>query len=91
MKSSRPSLRESQNKQPLTRDPDKSWREHHTMSMITLFWSQTMDINGSIRVCYHGVMGCDQQKLNTSVEVTPAPVWVPTQQSHITSFALVVG
>ena len=56
MKSSRPSLRETRDKRPLGRDPDRSWCHRHTMSMIKLLLVAahgSMDIGGSTRVsCY---------------------------------------
>ena len=39
----------------------------------------------------HGVMGCDQKKLYTSVKVTPAPVRIPIQWKLFQSFASVLG
>ena len=39
----RPSLRETLDKQPLGREPDMSLCRRHTMSMIKLYWSQSMD------------------------------------------------
>ena len=41
LKSSRPSLPETQDKRPLGRELDRSWCHCHT-SMIKLFWSQPM-------------------------------------------------
>ena len=42
MESSWPSLRETRDKRPLGRDPERSWCHRHTMSMIEPFWSQAM-------------------------------------------------
>ena len=42
MKSSRSSLRETRDKQPFGRDPERSWCHCYTTSMIKLFWSQPM-------------------------------------------------
>ena len=42
LKSVRPSLHESWDKQLLGRDPDRSWCHHVTMSIIKLFWSPLM-------------------------------------------------
>ena len=41
LKISRPSLRETQDKQALDRETDRSWC-HRPTSMIELFWSQPM-------------------------------------------------
>ena len=38
-----------------------------------------------------GAMGCDQKKLYTSVEVTPAPVLVPTQRPLAPSIISILG
>ena len=43
VRSSRPSLRKTRDKRPLSRDPDMSWCHCHTTSLIKLFWSQPMD------------------------------------------------
>ena len=40
VKSSGPSLRETREKRPLGRDPDRRWRYRHTS--VKLFWSQPM-------------------------------------------------
>ena len=40
VKSSRPSLRETRNKRPLGRDPDRNWCHRHTS--VKLSWSQPM-------------------------------------------------
>ena len=42
VESSRPNLRETRDKRPLSRDPDRSWCHRHTTSMIKLYWSQPM-------------------------------------------------
>ena len=42
VKSSRPSLYETQDKRSLGRDSDRSLCHRHTTSMIKLFWSQPM-------------------------------------------------
>ena len=38
-----------------------------------------------------GAMGCDQEKLYTSVAVAPADVPIPTQRPLVSSFTQVVG
>ena len=48
MKSSRSSLRETRDKQPFGRDPERSWCHRYTTSMIKLFWSKPMPFGGSI-------------------------------------------
>ena len=42
LKNSRPSLRETLNKRPLGRDPDRSWCHRHTTSMMERFWLQPL-------------------------------------------------
>ena len=37
VKSSRPSLRETWDKRPLGRDPDRSWCDRHTISKIKIY------------------------------------------------------
>ena len=42
VRSSQPSLRETQDKRPLGMDPDRIWCHRHTKSMVQLLWSQPM-------------------------------------------------
>ena len=42
MKISRPSLRKTWDKRPLSRDPDRSWCHRHTLSMIKVLWLQSV-------------------------------------------------
>ena len=50
--------RETRDKRPLGRDPDRSWCHCHTSVKIFLVTTHgSMDIGGSIRVCCHSVRG----------------------------------
>ena len=64
VKSSRPSLRETRDKRPLGRGPDRSWCHSHTS--VQLSWSKSMDWKAAHSydaADVHGVMGCDQKAL----------------------------
>ena len=85
---------ETQDRQPLGRDPHRSWCHHHTS--VKLFdcspWIHWLSC--STLVCCHWCPwshGLWPKKLYTSVEVTPAPVPVPTQRLLVPSFTSVVG
>ena len=97
------SLNETQDKQPLGTDLDRSWCHCHTMSMIKLFLvtaHSSLDIDGSIGTRLKVVICCRRCpwshglqpiKLYTCVTVIPAPVRVLTQWPLVPSFTLVVS
>ena len=80
--------RETRDKWPLGRHPDRSWCHLHTI--LKLFWfavRDSMDF-GVLVFCrrFPWSHGLRPKKLYTSVEVTPALVRVPTQRSLVPSF-----
>ena len=86
VKSSRPSSRETRDKQPLGRDRDRSW--YHRAS-VKFSWSQPMDPWTERQ--HTRMLPSMSLELYSSVEVTPAPVRVPTQRPPVASFTSVVG
>ena len=88
--------RETWNKRPLGRDPDRSWCHLHIG--VKLFWSQPM-APWTLAAAYActATQSMDpwtatKRSYHThSVAVTPAHVRVPTQWPHVPSFTYVVG
>ena len=94
MESSLPSLCETWNKELLIRYPDRSWC--HRDTSLKLSWSQSMDpLTEQQRTRMLPPISIEPwlrpKKLYTSVEVTPAPAWVPTQRPLVPSFMSAVG
>ena len=65
---------ETQDMQPLGRDPDRSWCHRH--NSIKLFWSQAMApwTSAAAYEYVHGAMGCQKKNLYSSVAVPSAHV-----------------
>ena len=90
VKSSRPSLRETEDKRPLGRDLDRSWCDHHTSIKLLMDpWRERS------HTCMLPPMSMEPwavtKKLYASTAVTPAPVRVPIQWPLVLSFKSVVG
>ena len=75
---SRLTLRETRDKRPLRRDPDKSWCHGHTS--VKLFWSRSM----------MEPWATTKTALHLCVAVTPAAFWIPTQRPIVPSFTTVI-
>ena len=86
---------ETRDKRLLGRDPDRSWCHLHTC--VKFFWSYPMApwISATAYECASAQSmdpwAATKKKLYTSVEVTSAPVWVPTQWPLVPNFTSVVG
>ena len=86
--------RETRDKRPLGRNQDRSWCHCHTIVSFLGCSPWIHGLSSSTLICSgrcpwsHGPR---PKKLYTSVEVTSAPVWVPTQWLLIPSSASVVG
>ena len=81
--------RESRDKRSLGRDPDRSWS--HLRTSVKLLWSQLMAqwVSAAAYECAaaQSMDPCAAtKKALPSVEVTPAPLRVPTQRPIIPSF-----
>ena len=91
MKSSRPSLRETRDKRPLDRDPDRSRCHRHTS--VKLSWSQSMhpwtewQHTHMLSLMSMGHWLRPKKLYHThGVAVTPGPVRVPIQRPLVPSF-----